>query len=333
MDVSIIIVNYNSAELTINCIDSIMKQTYDIKYEIIVVDNNSKDDSLRKINNMFGSSIILIESKTNLGFGNANNLAAVKANGKYLFFLNPDTVLINNAIWILWRYLEENKRAGIAGGNLYSLKREPRPSYCERFDDLKTEKNSASWCYILYKKIIEKTFRYLPCKNISYRKSFNYSKKTKKVAYIFGSDLMISKKLFKRAGGFDKDIFMYSEEQELAWNVQQLGYQSVSIPWAKIIHLEGETSKDNGVFNEKYYRLRLNGIMIYFYKRFGEKGFHRFYSLRMKRYKKLMWIYKKHHGNVKSSVVYRQFKCLEEEYFRICTSINNKEYNQIVRSD
>lgn len=316
-DVSVIIVNYNSAPLTIQCINSIKEKTRKLRYEIIVIDNSSDDESIRVINELVTGNIRIIKSKKNLGFGRANNLASTIARGKYLFFLNPDTLLINNAIYYLYRFLEHNKNVGIAGGNLFTIEREPCPSYCEHFDDLKLERKQASWIHILGNKIIEKASKYGDNTKKHMLRSFNYTESPTEVAYVFGADMMISKDLFIRAGKFDQDIFMYSEEQELAWQVLKKGYCSVNVPEAKIIHLEGATSKENGIFDEKYFRRRLNGIMIYFYKRFGKSGLDTFYRLREKRYKRLLLIYRLHHGNAEGSFFSKELIYLQDEYFKV----------------
>ena len=98
--VSIIIVNYNTKDLTKKAIQAVFDKTEGVEYEIIVVDNDSKDGSVEELKKTFQDKIIIIEPKENLGFGRANNLGIKQANGKYVFLLNSDTELINNAIKI-----------------------------------------------------------------------------------------------------------------------------------------------------------------------------------------------------------------------------------------
>ena len=95
MDVSIIIVNYNTKNLTLQCIDSIYEKTNDVSFEIIVVDNNSTEGSQELVSH--DKRIVFVEAGENLGFGKANNLGLRQAQGKYIFFLNSDTLLLNNA--------------------------------------------------------------------------------------------------------------------------------------------------------------------------------------------------------------------------------------------
>lgn len=97
MNVSVIIVNYNTKELTKNCLASIFEKTKNIDFEVIVSDNGSTDGSIEMIKSDF-PQVVLIENNVNLGFGKANNIAAKIAKGKYLLFLNSDTILLNNAV-------------------------------------------------------------------------------------------------------------------------------------------------------------------------------------------------------------------------------------------
>ena len=99
MDVSIIIVNYNTKNLTLQCIDSIYEKTIGVSFEIIIVDNNSTDGSQELLSQ--DNRIVFVEAGENLGFGKANNLGVEKSNGKFIFFLNSDTILVNNAINII----------------------------------------------------------------------------------------------------------------------------------------------------------------------------------------------------------------------------------------
>ena len=149
MDVSVIIVNYHSAQMVIDCIRSIFEKNVKASYEIIVVDNASGDGSVELLREAFGSRIKVIASDVNLGFGKANNLGAQHAEGDYLFLLNPDTLLVNDAISVLVDYLKENPDVGVAGGNLYAPDMTPTPSLCRRFDDLGSERRNASWLRLI----------------------------------------------------------------------------------------------------------------------------------------------------------------------------------------
>ena len=100
--VSVIFVNYNSTDMLIESIRSVKRHTHHASYELIVVDNASPDNSIHRIREIFQEEVRIIESSKNLGFGGANNLGIQIAKGEYLFFLNPDTLLLNEAIDIFY---------------------------------------------------------------------------------------------------------------------------------------------------------------------------------------------------------------------------------------
>ncbi|MDR0754736.1 MAG: glycosyltransferase family 2 protein [Prevotellaceae bacterium] len=223
MNVSIIIVNYNTKALLKQCLKSIFNNTKDIEFEVIVIDNSSTDGSQQMIKDEF-KNVIFIENSENTGFGQANNSGAKLATGKYLMLLNSDTVLINNAIKILFDFIDGNPAVGICGGNLFDENRKPVHSY------------SKMPC------IMQEIKRLLLMQN---NKCFNRTNKPKKVGYITGADLMIRAELFNRLNGFDSDFFMYYEESELTYRVKKEGYKVYSVPQAEIIHLEKKSFSDN----------------------------------------------------------------------------------------
>ena len=315
VDVSIIIVNYKSSKLVIDCVNSIFEKTKKLSYEIIVVDNASNDDSIDNLKKEFGDEIKLIQSEENLGFGKANNLGVKSSCGKYIFMLNPDTILINNAIYILMNILERNKDIGSVGGNLYTIEMEPCPSYCRKFDDLNTERMYSSWMYILFNKVVQKINSKRKNNNRALKNNFNYSGKSLEVAYIFGADMMMRKSLFEQIGGFDPIYFMYAEEQDLSWRITNKGKKNISIPEAKIIHLEGGTFKEINKFSDSQFKMRMNGIMIYFNKRFGIDGVDKFYKYRTRRYNRLIKFAKLRGKNVSDLVLNKQLNLLRETYF------------------
>lgn len=230
MDVSILIVNYNSFKLILQCIESIYQLTKGISYEIIVVDNNAPERDIDAINESY-SDIIYLRNLENHGFGSGNNFGAKYAKGKYLFFLNPDTILLNNAIYQFYDYCEKNRGIGIVGGNLYDSNLQPAFSCWSFLPGLLAEID-----YLMLHKV-GKLFRCVG--------DFNYSSLPKEVGYISGADLFISKAIFDKVQGFDEDFFMYYEETELTSRVKKLGYKVMSLPYAKIIHLEGQSESSS----------------------------------------------------------------------------------------
>jgi len=254
--VSIIIVNYKTKELLINAINSIYSHTDGISFEIIVVDNNSEDGSEATINESFEKRVKYISLSENLGFGRANNEGAKIATGNYLFFLNSDTILLNNAIKTLSIFLNKNPTVGICGGNLYTLDLKPTHSCMPVLPSLLLELDSLFW-HIPFKLVWGITF------------DFNTTNRPKKVADIIGADLMIRSDLFKEIGGFDPDFFLYNEETKLAFMVKEKGYFIYSVPDAHIIHLEGKSMTSDiskrkfGLISRKIYYKK---TQTYFYR-------------------------------------------------------------------
>ncbi|WP_196801073.1 glycosyltransferase family 2 protein [Prevotella sp. AGR2160] len=224
---SIIIVNYNTGELIKDCIQSIQEKTKEVSYEIIIVDNHSKE-SIDQFVFSGQADIRIIKSEENLGFGRANNLGAKYAAGRNLFFLNPDTILKNNAIKLLSNYLDQHQEAGACGGNLFDWKEQPTLSYRRILP-------GTLW------DLSELTFHRLEMLLFGNNWQFNHSQHPIAVGYSSGADLMVKKKVFQEAGGFDPLFFMYYEETDLCLQIKRLGHHVINVPQAQIIHLEGKS--------------------------------------------------------------------------------------------
>lgn len=234
--VSVIIVNYNTKNLLKNCISSIYNFTQNTNFEIIVVDNASVDDSEKMIKDSF-QEVVFIQSGANIGFGRANNLGIKKAKGEFVFFLNSDILLVNNAIKILSDYLILNSKVAICGANLYDINNNPGMSFSQTLPGLLPEID-----YFFGRMFARLYYR----GNID----FNYTNSPLIInGFISGADMLVRKDVLDEVGLFDPDFFMYFEETELTWRIKKAGYLVVSVPEAKIIHLEGgsENIKENSI--------------------------------------------------------------------------------------
>ncbi len=256
--VSVIFVNYKTPKMTTNAINSVKEKTKDVTYEIIVVDNscdiNEYQELVKEIND---DNIKVIDAKENLGFGKANNLASSYAKGQYLFFLNTDTLLINDAISILANFLDKNSNVGIVGGNLYNKDMKPHHSFYNKEVNYKSDKKEQKIFNIILKFFIKKN-----------RNEFNFTKKPKKIkGYVCGADLMIRKDVFLKIGGFEKDIFMYAEDTMLCYRlINDLNMDIYSIANAKIIHYEGGSFTNFSEFKAKIY---IDAKYVYYTKLFN----------------------------------------------------------------
>lgn len=260
MDVSIIIVNYNTKELAKTCIKSILDNTNDIDFEIILIDNNSSDGSKVFFENY--DKVKFINSNKNLGFGKANNLAYQIAKGKYIFLLNSDTIFLNNVVKIFYNKME-NLSENIAfmgclllsaDGKSYTTSHGTFP----KFKDIFTE---------LYNLYIKRFFY----KNKTSNDEKKYSNKTNSfdVDYVIGADLFIRKKVIDCFGLFDPDFFMYYEETELQYRYNKLGYKSRIISGPKLIHLEPNLKNQSKKIYSTYNRyLYFEGMFVFFRKKY-----------------------------------------------------------------
>lgn len=232
IDVSIIIVNYNTKDLLNDCITSIKSNTSNISYEILVSDNGSTDDSLSLLKEKF-PEVIIIENKENLGFGTANNRALQFAKGKYILYLNSDTVFLNNALKYFIDYWENNnhkEQIGALGCNLVDNDFELTHS-CGCFPSYNQEVKSR---LITFPKIIIKRVLFSLGKN--YQKTLpNPPEFTLgEVDYITGADLFLLNNDFAK---YDEQFFLYYEEVDLELRLKENNLKRIMIDGPKIQHL------------------------------------------------------------------------------------------------
>ena len=229
MDVSIILVNYNTTRLLLQAIDSIYEKSAGFTFEVIVVDNNSSENPEKEIREKYGDQITLISLSENIGFGKANNEGIKIAKGRYIFLLNTDTYLINNAIYILMQYMDTHLDVGSCGGNLYNAQLQHTYSYHKIPYGIRSYEVS-----VLTMGFSRRFVKY---------PFYNTSENAIEVGNISGADMMLRKSVLDTVGIFDPDFFMYCEESELSWRIRKAGYKNINVPQAKIVHLEGKSSK------------------------------------------------------------------------------------------
>ena len=233
MKVSIIIVTYNTKDLTQDCIGSVQKYTSELDYEIILVDNASSDGSKEFFDQR--TDINYIYSTENLGFGRANNLGAEKATGEYIFFLNSDTLLKENSVKKLSDFFTENEerlKIGSLGCRLIDRTGE--------FNGDGSIMPSCDTEIVRYKKLIP-IVKYLTSK-VERVSNFNFGQYYE-IGYVIGADLMMKTEVFRNLQGFDPHYFMYYEESDLQYRMRALGYCAYIFTGTEIIHLEDGSGK------------------------------------------------------------------------------------------
>ncbi|WP_238858711.1 glycosyltransferase family 2 protein [Clostridium sp. YIM B02569] len=237
MKLSIIIVNYNTYNLTKQTIDSIIKDHHDFNYEIILVDNASSDGSINKLQDEYRNIVItqklrIIINKDNLGFAKANNIGIKFARGKYILLLNSDTMLKENCLEKCLAKMEKDKNIGALGCKVVLANGELDHA-CKR--GFPTPKASLYYFLKLHKKNPSKYGQY----NALHLSEDNIGE----VDCLTGAFMLMPKSIFDKVGGLDEDFFMYGEDIDLCYKIKELGYKILYYPKAQIIHYKGGSSK------------------------------------------------------------------------------------------
>jgi len=228
IDVSIVIVNWNTKDMLANCIDSINKETTSIQIEIIVVDNNSSDGSQEVVRKKY-HDVVLIANTENLGFSKANNIGIKRARGKYICLLNSDTIILEHAIDQMYAFMEENVRTGILGPAILNEDLSTRQT-CRIFPTLHTELN---WALRL-----DKIFPGLKFFSLDLMVYFKHDK-TSAVDVVPGSCMFIKKEAIDAAGMLDELFFFYAEDVDICKRFKNKGWEVIYFPQARVIHFGG----------------------------------------------------------------------------------------------
>ena len=228
-DLSIIIISYNTKTLTVECIKSALRYQKKINAEIIVVDNNSNDDSAFAISKM---GVKLIKNKTNKGFSGANNQAAKLAAGKYLLFLNSDTLISKDIFSSSIDYLNKNKKIGFYSVGL----RNKDGSYQEAGGYFPTLPRVFAWMmFIDDLPILSNIIQ-------SYHPKINFYKVPRRLDWVKGTCMFVRKEAWDGVQGFDEDYFMYVEDIDICYKGKKLGWDAYYDPKNDILHYGGASS-------------------------------------------------------------------------------------------
>lgn len=253
MDVSVIIVNYNVRFFLEQCILSVKAASKNFKIEIIVVDNNSSDDSCKIIKENF-PEVVLIQNKDNVGFAKANNIGVQQAQGKYILVLNPDTVVSEDVFDKILPFVNLHADLGILGVKLIDGS--------GRF--------------------LPESKRGIPTPKISFGKLFGKSNRSAKKYYaahileneiseveiLVGAFMFLKRTVYLDVGGFDETYFMYGEDIDLSYKVLRRGYKNYYYPNTQVIHYKGESTVKNYENLNHFYK-----AMKIFYKKYFKRNY------------------------------------------------------------
>lgn len=225
------------------CLKSVEAAITDLDAEIIVVDNNSPDDSCQMVKQLF-PAVKLIENKENSGFSKGNNIGVAQAKGEYLCILNPDTVVSEDTFTKLIAFADSKKNLGIVGCQLID----------GRGQFLPESKRNVPTPIVSLKKVLGNSKDYYA--------NHVEVENTGKVDILVGAFMWLKKEVYESVGGFDEEYFMYGEDIDLSYKVIKAGYDNYYFGDTTVIHFKGESTLRDANYARRFY-----GAMQIFYKK------------------------------------------------------------------
>lgn len=232
--ISVIIVTFNSENYIADCIKSVLKYTYKFLVEIIVVDNNSQDNTITILNE-FKDNIEILFNNKNFGYAYACNRGIQFSKGNYILILNPDTKIKNDVLNYFISFIDSslNENVWCIGAQLFDEYEKAIKSYGNfpKILDVFLEQFGIKWLML----------RIIPKSNIA-KKRLHLQNTF--VQYVLGCNMFIRKSVLDEIGLFDERFFLNFEETELSWRANKAGYKSMILPKAKILHYSGKSFPD-----------------------------------------------------------------------------------------
>jgi len=248
LDLSIIIVNYNVKEFLQNLLHSIEKASSNITKEIIIVDNASDDGSAELIKEKF-PAVRLIENKTNYGFGKANNQALKISQGEFVLLINPDTIVSEDTFKELIKFLKSKPEAGLAGCKILNADGTLQLACRRSFPGPWT-----SFCKVTGLSNLFPNSRIFARYNLTYLDE----NQTYEVDAISGSFMMMRREVYEKVGGFDEQFFMYGEDLDICYRIQEAGYKVFYVHSTQLIHYKGESTRRSSIDETKLFYDAMN---------------------------------------------------------------------------
>lgn len=254
--VSVIVLNFNTWETTTNCVNSILENTKKAAFEIILIDNGSKDNSHKRLSEKFSknSKVKLVKNDTNLGFSKGNNLGMEISKGEYILLLNSDTLIEDDVVSEMAEWMDKNKKVGIA---TCALKNEDGSVQGTGgyFPNLI---RVISWMTIEDIPGVDKLIKpFHPQHSKSFLKNNSFYEKMQNVDWVTGAYLFVRKKVYEQIGGLDEDYFMYTEDTDFCFRAKKFGWEVVYLPNWKITHLGGKSSNSQFPILSEFKNIKL----------------------------------------------------------------------------
>jgi len=233
MNVSIVIVSWNTKKILRNCLASIYTQTAEsVEFEVIVVDNASNDDSVQMVEKEF-PQVLLIQNPENRGFAAANNQGVRVSKGRYVLLLNPDTIVLDNAIAKVVSFADTSKDIAVVGCRVLNIDHTLQPT-CFMYPSILNMLLSSCYLYKLFSK-----------SHFFGRERMSWWDRNdvREVDVVTGCFMLIRREAIEQVGLMDERFFMYGEETDWCYRFKKAGHKVVYMPFAEIIHLGGESTK------------------------------------------------------------------------------------------
>ena len=258
MKLSIIIVNYNVKHFLEQCLKSVEKALISLDSEVIVVDNNSVDGSVKMIKDKF-PSVKLIANKQNTGFSVANNQAIAVAKGSYILLLNPDTVVQEDTFTKCISFMDEHQDAGALGIKMFDGKGNFLPE----------SKRGLPTPSVAFFKIFGLSTIFPKSRLFGkYHLGYLSENQNHKVDILSGAFMMIRKKVIDEIGALDETFFMYGEDIDISYRITKAGYNNYYFSGSNIIHYKGESTKKSSI---NYVFVFYKAMIIFAKKHFSKK--------------------------------------------------------------
>jgi GT2 family glycosyltransferase len=250
--VSIIIVNWNTREILRDCLRTVYEQTKSVPFEVIVVDNASKDGSVDMVKTAFPQTILMANT-TNCGFAAANNQGIALAKGRYILLLNSDTIVLDHAIEKTMAFADAHPRTAVVGCRVWNSDGTLQNS-CFMFPSSLNMLLSATYLYKL-----------VPGSRLFGRERMTYwdRRDARDVDVVSGCFMFIRREAIEQVGVMDEAFFLYAEETDWCYRLKKEGWAVTFDPSATIIHLGGASSRQAA----SAMRLQLSGSILYFLKK------------------------------------------------------------------
>lgn len=254
MDLSVIIVSYNVKYFLEQCLCSVKKAFQSLEAEVFVIDNNSSDGTVDYLQQEF-PFITFISNRENFGFSRANNLALKKATGRYVLFLNPDTIIPEDCFDRTISFMDKNQQVGAlgvkmvdGGGNVLKESKRGFPTVW------------ASFCKMSG---LTKAF---PSSGIfaKYYMGHLSENENQEVEALSGAFMMIKKGVMDKTGGFDERFFMYAEDIDLSYRIKQAGYQNYYFSETTILHFKGESTRKDAQYVKLFYQAMIQFVQKHY---------------------------------------------------------------------